>query len=283
MKKLIKRLSLVTIVALIAAVGFGCAGGNEGGAAKKQEGALSGKIIIAGSTSVQPLAQDLASAFQDKDPDVQIDVNGGGSSAGVKAAAEGAAQIGTSSRELKDAEKGLGLVATEIARDGIAVVVHPSNNAIANLTKDQVKKIFAGQITNWKEVGGADKPITVVTREEGSGTRGAFEEIVLGKDVKMAPKAIVQSSTGGIKTAVSTTENAIGYISIGAIDTEVKPVKVDNIEATEENVKNGTFPISRPFLFLTKGEAKDLPKTFIEFVLSDEGQKIVGEDFVTVK
>lgn len=281
MKKLIKGISIFALLALLTGAAAGC-GGAKKEAGKTGDTGLAGQITVAGSTSVQPLAQELASTFTDNNPGVKINVNGGGSSAGVKAASENAAQIGTSSRELKSEEKGLGLKETIIAKDGIAVVVHSSNN-ITNLSKEQIQKIFSGEIKNWKEIGGVDKPITVVTREEGSGTRGAFEEIVIGKDTKISPKAIVQSSTGGIKTTVSTTENAIGYMSIGAVDTEIKSVKVDNIDASEENVKNGSYPISRPFLFLVKGTPDKITQAFLDYVLSDEGQKVVGEEFVTVK
>lgn len=279
MKKFIKVISVFTVLALLVGGAVGC---SKRQAAQNAGTGLSGQITVAGSTSVQPLAQELASSFTDKNPGLKINVNGGGSSAGIKASSEGAAQIGTSSRELKPEEKSLGLKETVIAKDGIAIILHPSNN-ITNLTKEQIKKIFSGEIKNWKEVGGADKPITVVTREEGSGTRGAFEEIVMGKETKISDKAIVQGSTGGVKTTVSTTENAIGFMSIGALDTSVKAIKVDNIEANEKNVKEGAYPISRPFIFLTKGEPDKTTKAFIDYVLSDEGQKIVGEDFVTVK
>jgi len=222
---------------------------------------------VAGSTSVQPLSEELSEVFMDEYPDVTISVTGGGSSAGVEAANTGTANIGASSREIKEEEKSYGLTETVIAKDGIAVVVNAENPA-ADLTLEQVKKIFTGEITNWSEIGGADKPITVVVREEGSGTRGAFEEIVLG-DARFIANAIIQNSTGAIKNAVISDPYAVGFISMGSVDTSVKDVKVDGVEATGENVTNG--------------EPDAATKAFIEFVLSEEGQQIVAEEFIPAK
>ncbi|MGE5578001.1 MAG: phosphate ABC transporter substrate-binding protein [Syntrophothermus sp.] len=236
---------------------------------------LSGTITVAGSTSVQPIAEMLAEEFQAQNPGVRINVQGGGSSAGVKAAQTGAAQIGTSSRELKEDEK-KNLYQALIARDGIAIVVHPENK-VADLTVAQVQKIFAGKITNWKEVGGKDAPIRVIIREAGSGTRGAFEELVMGK-VAVTDRAIVQGSTGAVRQTVSGDPNAIGYISFDALGKEVKSLKVEGVEPRAENVKNGKYKVARPFLFLTKGAPAGIVKAFIDFVLSDGGQAIVAEE-----
>ncbi len=236
---------------------------------------LSGTITVAGSTSVQPIAEMLAEEFQAQNPGVRINVQGGGSSAGIKAAQTGAAQIGTSSRELKEDEK-KNLHQALIARDGIAIVVHPENK-VADLTVAQVQKIFAGKITNWKEVGGKDAPIRVVIREAGSGTRGAFEELVMGK-VAVTDRTIVQGSTGAVRQTVSGDPNAIGYISFDALGKEVKSLKVEGVEPRAENVKNGKYKVARPFLILTKGAPAGIVKAFIDFVLSDEGQAIVAEE-----
>ncbi|CCO07035.1 phosphate ABC transporter substrate-binding protein [Desulforamulus hydrothermalis] len=281
-----KKLMPVFAVILAIAVALAGCGKQEGApkaeGEKKAEG-LSGSITIAGSTSVQPVSEELAKAFMAKNPGVTVNVQGGGSSAGVKAANEGAAQIGASSRELKEEEKGLGLTETKIALDGIAVVVN-SKNQVSELTMEQVKGIFSGKITNWKEVGGKDAPINVVNREEGSGTRGAFEELVLGKDAKFTEKALTQPSTGAVRTTVAGDENAIGYVSLGSLNQEVKGIKVDGAEPTIDNVKNGSFKISRPFLYLTKGEMNEVTKAYIDFVMSEEGQKIVKEaHFIPVK
>ncbi|MGE5509402.1 MAG: phosphate ABC transporter substrate-binding protein [Chitinophagales bacterium] len=243
-----------------------------------QASTLSGKLVLAGSTSVQPLAEALAEEFMAKNPGVRVQVQGGGSSAGISAAKSGAADIGTSSRELKPDEKGLHEV--KVALDGIAVVVHPKNS-VKNLTSEQICKIYTGEITNWKQVGGKDAPIMVVTREAGSGTRGAFEELVMQKR-SIFTKAIVQGSTGAVRSTVAQAPNSIGYISLGSLDETVKAVSVNGVAASEENVKNKTYKIARPFLFLTRSQPAGLAKAFIDFALGKDGQKIVAEEFVPV-
>jgi phosphate transport system substrate-binding protein len=240
---------------------------------------LSGKLVIAGSTSVQPLAEELAQEFMSRNPRVRVQVQGGGSSAGITAAKGGAADIGTSSRELKPEEKGLHEV--KIALDGIAVVVHPTN-PVTNLTSEQVRKIFSGELTNWKQLGGPAKPIMLVTREAGSGTRGAFEELLLAKK-SVVSSAIVQGSTGAVASSVAQAPDAIGYVSIGALDKTIKAVSLDGVKATEANVRNKTYKLARPFLFLTKGQPSGLAKAFIDYVLGAGGQKIVAGEFVPVK
>jgi len=242
---------------------------------------LAGTVTTSGSTTVQPVSERLAEAFMAIYPKVNVVVQGGGSSVGIKAATDGTVDIGASSRELKTAEKP-GLVETVIAWDGIAIIAHPSQS-IGNLTKQQIIDIFSGKITNWKEVGGADKKITVVSREEGSGTRGAFEELVLTSANKMVATAILQSSNGAIKTTVAGDPAAIAYLSCGYIDATVKVVNVDGVAGTVANVKNGTYKIIRPLLYVTKGEPAGLGKEFIDFCLSDAGQQIVAEDYITIK
>lgn len=279
-----KKLIVVIALVLVAAVAFAGCGQKTEEAPKVENKAagLSGSITIAGSTSVQPVSEELAKAFMAKNSGVTINVQGGGSSAGIKAAKEGAAQIGASSRELKAAEKE-GISEYTIALDGIAVVVN-AKNEVAELTMEQVQKIFTGEVTNWKELGGQDAAINVVNREAGSGTYGAFEELVIGKEKKFTDKALTQPSTGAVRTTVAGDANAIGYVSLGSLNDQVKGVKVDGVEPSIENVKSGTFKISRPFLYLTKGEATDISKAFIDFVMSEEGQKIVKDaHFIPVK
>lgn len=261
---------------LVMSLAFSCAKEKPEGA---PGGKLTGTIQIAGSTSVQPLSDELAAAFEAKNPGVRVNVAGGGSGAGIRTAQEGTADIGASSRELKPEEK-IGLVETRIATDGIVVIVNPANSA-ADLSLDEVRRIFAGEIKNWQEVGGKNAPITVIVREEGSGTRGAFTELVM-KETPFTAQAVVQNSTGAIRTAVAGDPNAIGFISLGTVSKEVKPLKIDGVEATPENVKAGTYKISRPFLYLTKGEPQGVVKAYIDFVLSPEGQEIVGKDYIPV-
>ncbi|MHA6483289.1 phosphate ABC transporter substrate-binding protein [Paenibacillus sp. strain BS8-2] len=251
-------------------------------ASPSPEAAASGTVTLAGSTSVQPLAEELGTAYMGVNKDARIEVAGGGSGAGVKAAQAGTADVGMASRGIKDEETGIEPIV--IAIDGIAVVANSGNN-IENLTVDQVKGIFTGQIKNWSEVGGQAGDIVVINREEGSGTRDAFGELVLGEEPFVA-EAIIQNSTGAVREAVSQDVNAIGYISTGGLNDSVKAVKVDDHEPTEENIKSGLYPIQRPFNFLV-GESKEstaITQAFIDYVLSAEGQAIVADNgYVTVK
>jgi len=266
----------------------GC-GGQEDNGENSQVDVLSGKVVIAGSTSVQPLSEELAEAFKADYPEVTVEIQGGGSSVGVKSANDGIADIGAASRELKSSEENMGLTTYVIAKDGIAVIAN-AEGTTDDITLEEARKIFMGEITNWKELGGDDTEIIVVSREEGSGTRGAFTEIagVLGKndageDVDMTTQnALVQPSTGAVKQTVATTPNSIGYISLAALDNTVKAMKIEGVEATAENIINGSYKISRPFLYLTKGKVSEVTQTFIDFVMN-EGQEIVKEEFISVK
>lgn len=232
------------------------------------------EIIVAGSTSVQPFADKWAELFMEKRHGLVVNVQGGGSSAGIMAVKTGAAHIGMSSRELKEDEKDLYEV--EVARDGLAIIVHPSN-PINNLTIEQVKGIFAGEITSWKSLNGQEKTITVVVREEGSGTRGAFQEMVMGK-TRISKKAIVQDSNGTVREIVSRDPNAIGFISLGLVNERVKAISLNGVSPTEENILKKEYKLVRPFLFLTKEEPSGLTKEFIEFVLSEEIQSMLHKE-----
>lgn len=242
--------------------------------------ALKGTINIAGSTSVQPLAEELAQGFMTNNKGVKIFVQGGGSSAGIKSALTGTADIGTSSRELKPEE--VGLHETVIAKDGIAIVVNKSNS-VTDLSLEQLQKIYTGEYTNWKQVGGPDLKIVVVNREAGSGTRGAFEELVLNK-LTNTNNCLVQASTGAVQQTVSVTKEAIGYISLGSLDEKaVKTLTIENIACTETNIIAKKYKIQRPFLMLTKGAPSGNVKAFLDWVLTPAGQKIVGKEFIPVK
>ena len=281
MKKLF-ILGITVLMFVLVLTGCQSNAGDVKNPSKQQKGANpTGNITIAGSTSVQPLAEELAGAFADKYPDVRIDVQGGGSSVGVQSAKDGVADIGNSSRDLKDSEKAYNLYEYTIAKDGIAIVINPSNQ-VDEITSDQIKKIFAGEITNWNDLGGKDAVITVINREEGSGTRGAFEEIVM-KDTVFIGSAIIQPSTGAIKQTVSTDPDAIGYISMGSMDSGVKGLMIDGAQPNSDNVLNGSYKISRPFLMLTKDEPQGAVKAFLDFIFSQEGQDIVGQEFIKVK
>jgi len=231
-------------------------------------------VIVAGSTSVQPDAEVLAEDYMLLHPATELDIQGGGSSAGITAAQSGTADIGMSSRDLKEEERGLWHV--EIARDGLAVITNPKN-PIQNLSKEQIRDIYSSAITDWSQVGGNKAKIHVITREEGSGTRSAFTELVMGK-TEITPKAIVQDSNGAVRQLVSDDPNAIGFVSLGLVNEKVKALQLGGIEATKENVMNGSYKLSRPFLFVTQGEPTGLAKQFIDFTLSPEGQKLLSNE-----
>lgn len=231
-------------------------------------------ITIAGSTSVQPLSDQLVEVYNSsKNAEQKINVQGGGSGAGIKAAQTGAADIGASSRDLKAEEKTVKEFV--IAKDGIAVVVNPKNSVV-DLSMDQIKKIFSGEISDWKEVKGSPGKINLVIREAGSGTRGAFDELVMG-ETKVLDKATVQNGTGAVMSTVAGDERAIGYISVASLDQTVKAVTVDGTEATPENILSGSYKIARPFIYMTKDDPTGEVKSFIDWVLSSEGQAVVKE------
>lgn len=245
---------------------------------------LSGSISMVGSTSMEKLANALSEAFMEEYPEVTVTAEFAGSGAGIEAVTNGTADIGNSSRSLKDEEKAAGVVENVVAIDGIAVCVDPANE-VADLTKEQLTNIYNGTVTNWKEVGGADEPIIVIGREAGSGTRGAFEELV---DLKDACKyANELDSTGAVIAKVASTPGAIGYASLDALDDSVKALSLEGVEATAENIKAGNYFLSRPFVMATKGEISeqnDLVQAWFDFVLGDEGQQVASEvGLITVK
>ena len=245
---------------------------------------LSGSISMVGSTSMEKLANALSEAFMEEYPDVTVTAEFVGSGAGIEAVTNGTADIGNSSRSLKDEEKAAGVVENVVAIDGIAVCVDPANE-VADLTKEQLTNIYNGTVTNWKEVGGADEPIIVIGREAGSGTRGAFEELVdLVDGCKYANEL---DSTGAVIAKVASTPGAIGYASLDALDDSVKSLSLEGVEATAENIKAGNYFLSRPFVMATKGEISeqnDLVQAWFDFVLGDEGQQVASEvGLITVK
>ncbi|MGD8110922.1 phosphate ABC transporter substrate-binding protein [Vibrio sp. TRT 17S01] len=239
-------------------------------------------ISAVGSSSVTPLMEVFSETYMKKNPDVFIEVQGPGSSAGVKAAKNGSADLGMSSRNLKSSEKESTLIEEVIARDGIAVVVNPKNTLKA-LTAEQVTAIYKGEITNWKNVGGQDKPIVAITRDTASGTRGAFEDImslkkkISGKKVSaISQRAQVANGNGALKTMVASNPYAIGYISLGTVDNSVNALSIDGTQATVDNVKNGSYKVARPFLVLYKqGKPSAETQKFLEWMLTTEAQSLV--------
>jgi phosphate transport system substrate-binding protein len=233
-------------------------------------------IDIVGSTSVQPVAEKLAETYQSSHSNVKINVQGGGSSVGIKSAQDGTASIGTSSKELKADEK-KGLTEYTLGQDGIVIAVN-NKNTVNDLTKEQLKDIYSGKITNWKEVGGSDAPIHLVTREAGSGTLDAFEAIVMGKETKMKSDAIVQSSTEAVKQSVKQDPNAIGFVSYAHMSDDVKALNIGGISPSDSTISDGSYELQRPFILLVKGTPNEDVKEFIDWVMSSEGTKILIEE-----
>lgn len=258
-------------IALLGALAFNPASANE-------------TISAVGSSSVTPLMEYFAETYMKSHPNVFIEVQGPGSSAGIKAAKNESADIGMSSRGLKASEKEANLVEETIARDGIAVVVHPSNK-IKGLTAEQISEIYKGKISNWSQVGGENKPIVAITRDTASGTRGAFEEIlelkrkVNGMTVSaISQRAQVANGNGGLKTMVASNPYAIGYISLGSVDNSVHALAVDGVEASVANVKNDTYKVARPFLVLyKKGKPSAEAQKFLDWMLTHDAQAIVKQ------
>lgn len=235
-------------------------------------GTTSGGLNVSGSTSVAPFVEHLADIYQRQHPSEHINVQSLGSTAGIQAAISGVAELGMSSRELAP-EEAAQLDQLEIAHDALAVIVHPSN-PVTSLDLDQVQGIFTGKITSWAQLGGPQQPIVIIIREAGSGTFGAFEELIM-KGKPVTTSALRQGSNGAIRQLVSLDPNTIGYISLGLVDQTVKAVAIDNVQPSVEHVKGGTYTFVRPFLFVwRKGQQLGpLAKSFVDYVISAEGQQ----------
>lgn len=235
------------------------------------------QITVAGSTSVTPFAEQLAEEFMRLHPGQHVNIQGIGSSAGIQATQSGASDIGMSSRELKEDEAQV-LVPITMALDAMAVIVHPSN-PVRDLSLDQVRRVFTGVESNWRALGGHDAPITLVNREAGSGTRGAFEELVVGDaHTPLSYRAIRQGSNGAVRAVVEGDPNAIGYISLGIVSPQVRALSIDGVAATPENVQQGRYKLVRPLLFVLRQNATvpDLARDFVEYTLSREGQEMLA-------
>ena len=269
------KVILLAVVMVVCLGATGCVGDSDS------------RVIVAGSTSVQPYAELLEEAFvakvkEETGTKVSVDIQGGGSAAGVSSVYNGAADIGMSSRELKEAEKEKMQYIVEIAKDGLAIIVHPSN-PIAALTLEQVQKVYTQEITNWRELGGKDAKIHIITREEGSGTRSAFEELVMSSEHEISAKAIVQSSNGTVRLLVSDDPNSVGFISLGLVEAhegqkEVKALKLDGADASAENVKDGTYKLARPFLFVSKENPTGHALEFMNFIFSEQGRELLAKE-----
>lgn len=236
---------------------------------------LSGQITMAGSTSMEKLANAVAEAFMEKHSGVTVTAEFTGSSAGLESLAAGSVDIGNSSRNLKEEEIANGAVENIVAIDGIAVVTDTANT-VTDLTKEDLAKIYKGEITSWKELGGADEPIVVVGREAGSGTRSAFEELLEIEDACKYANEL--DSTGAVIAKVASTPGAIGYASLDALDGSVAAMAVEGVDATEENIKAGSYVLSRPFVMATMGEISEQSEAVQElfaYLQSEEGKEII--------
>jgi phosphate transport system substrate-binding protein len=257
---------LVTVLALAVVALSGCSGSN----------ARASEVVVTGSTTILPIAEVSAEMFKELHPDTSVLVSGVGSSAGIESVSTGSSDIGTSSRDLKPEEEDLGLADTPIAYDAIAVILN-KDNPVKSLSKQQVKSIFEGKITEWSDLGGLDGPIHIVNRDEASGTREAFSKIVMDKE-PFDPAAAVLPGTGQVRAVVAEAPGAIGYISLGFLNDSVKAIAVDGVMPSVETVFSGAYPIQRTLHFFTKGAPTGLTEEYIDYVLSPAIQDTVVPD-----
>lgn len=259
--------------ALIALLLSGCASSYPSGDASSS---LSGTVSLNGSTSMERVVGGLAEAFMSENPDVTITYDATGSGTGIECASNGTCDIGLASRDLSDSETGL--TAIPVALDGIAVIVSPGAG-VDNLRLDDVRAIFTGEVTNWSEIGGADLPISCIGRESGSGTRDGFESVTGTDDACVLDQEL--TSTGAVITAVSSSSNAIGYVSLSAVETNenVQVVTIDGIACTEQTVIDGSYPIQRPFVLVIREDAElsEAARAFVDFATSDSAADLIRD------
>ncbi|WP_297578180.1 phosphate ABC transporter substrate-binding protein [Helicobacter ganmani] len=236
-----------------------------------------GKIDIAGGTAHIPVMKKAAEAIMSFNPNITISITGGGTGAGITKVGEGLVQIGNTGRALKPQEiEKYQLVSFPFAVDGVAIAVH-KENPLSNLTKEQVSRIFSGEVKNWNELGGNEGVINLYVREDGSGTRDTFESKGLNKGIEIPQTANVVSSNGAMKIALAQDKNAIGYVGIGHLDSSIKGIAFENIEPTQEKTKEGSYQISRLLYMNTKGEPQGLTKLFVNYIYSSDGAKFIEQ------
>lgn len=239
-------------------------------------------VVIKGSTTILPIAQSCAEVFMEENQEISISVQGGGSGVGIASLIDKTCNIATASRPIKEKErataqeKGVNPVETVVARDAIALVVHPSN-ILTGLTLADIKAIYTGKVSNWSEVGGADQEIIVVSRDSASGTFETFNELALEGE-KVRADALLQASNAAVVTTVANTPGAIGYVGLGYVSKEVKALSVNEVMPSKETVNAGNYPLARSLFMYTDGKPEGAVKKFVDFVLSAEGQKLVEEN-----
>ena len=252
-----------------------CLGLTACGGSSDEGGSVSGKVSLNGSTSMEKLVNALSESIKEEYPELQLEAQFTGTSAGLEALSSGSADIGNASRALSDEEKGKGIVENIVAIDGIATITNKSNK-VTDLTTDQLKKIYTGEIKNWKELGGDDQAIVVIGRESGSGTRSAFEELL--EIENQCQYAQELNETGAVLAKVAEIKGAIGYVSLDVIDDTVTAMKLNGVEASEKTIKDGSYTLQRPFVMATKGsidEQDEKVKAVFEFIESDAGQEVI--------
>ncbi|XME01366.1 phosphate ABC transporter substrate-binding protein [Lachnospiraceae bacterium C1.1] len=270
MKKTIKKTIAVGMAALMLGGSLTGCGSTEASGSE-----LGGKITLAGSTSMEKLCEAMSESFMEKNPGITVTVEYTGSSAGIESLTKGSVDIGNASRAVKDGEKEEGVTENIVAIDGIAVITDKENN-VADLTTEQLVDIYSGNTANWSELGGSDEAIVVIGREAGSGTRGAFEELLGLEDACKYAQEL--DSTGAVLAKVASTPGAIGYISLDAVDDSIQSIALNAVEATEENIVSGSYTLSRPFVMATKGEISeqsDLVKKWFDYIKSEDGQAVI--------
>ena len=262
------------VVTMVAGCGNQAANNTSQGDGSQTTGKVTGSFTMAGSTSMEKMARATNEVFMNTYPGTNVTAEFIGSGAGIESVLSGSAKVANVSRNLTDEEKAEGIVENIVAIDGIGVVVNPSNE-VDDLTKEQLADIYTGEIKNWSEVGGSDEPIVVIGREASSGTREAFESILELEECSYSNEL---DNTGAVIAKVSAVKGAIGYVSLDVIDDSVKALKMDGVEATAENIKNGTYFLQRPFVMGTKGEIEeqeDIIQAYFEFLQSDEGKAVI--------
>jgi len=276
------------ILALIAIVAIAMVVGCDTKTETKGTSGLEGKITMSGSTTVLPIAQACAEEFMNQNPKVNISVRGGGSSIGIKDIMAGTVEIGNASRNAKDKEiktakeNGIDLYQNVVANDGIAIIVNPKNT-ITDLTLEQIQAIYTGKYTNWKELGGPDMNIVLISRDTSSGTYEVFYEIAMKKQ-NIVQNCVMVASNNAAVTSVKDTPGAISYAGLGYLSSSVKPVQVNGVDPTMTNVLSGKYPVARKLNMYTNGSPKGITKAFMDFVLSAEGQRIVEKQgFIKVQ
>ena len=261
------------LLTLVLCLGLTACGGSDDAGEGSNE--VSGNVSLNGSTSMEKFVNALKEAIVEDYPNLTLEPQFTGSGAGIEAVLAGTADIGDSSRALSDEEKAKGLEENIVAIDGIAVITHPSNK-VDNVTTDQLKKIYTREITNWSQLGGDDQAIVVMGREAGSGTRGAFEEILGIEDACKYAQEL--NETGAVVAKVGETKGAIGYVSLDNITDSVKALKLDDVKASEETVKDGSYTLQRPFVMATKGkisEQSEKVQAVFKFIESEKGQEVL--------